>query len=61
MRVSVTIPDDVVKMIDEQCLTPDLRVGVSSGRSRWIALLILNHLQVDEELFNHNRKRGPKK
>lgn len=59
MRVSVTIPDEVVAIIDKQA--PSL-CGVSSGRSRWILNIILKHLQLPEDyLFDHNNKRGKRK
>jgi len=64
MRVSVTLPDEVVKEIDSRCTHPGQKVGVSSGRSRWIAHLVLAHLQLTLEqglLFDHNSKRGPRK
>lgn len=64
MRISVTLPDVVVEEIDRKCSAPGQKVGLSSGRSRWIAHLIIAHLQLTTEqdlLFDHNSKRGPRK
>lgn len=62
MKVSITLPDKVVKEIDSMCSTQARKNGVSSGRSRWIAELVLKHLKLNQDLlFDHNSKRGPRK
>lgn len=49
VRVSVSLPENAVSLIDSLCGGKGGMTGISSGRSHWIRQLVLKELGMEEE------------